>query len=110
LLPERTPHTQPEDVAGGLIAARLRVKGFVDALNDHDADRAGRFLCRGMADVIDGGTLSGIDSGTASVGAVTVTGDTGTAFVSYRPEGRGDAQHWEFGLVVQGDQWMLCRP
>ena len=51
LLPRSSGSPDQREPAGGVVAARARVAGFVEALNDDDPDRANSFLCRSMVGV-----------------------------------------------------------
>lgn len=108
LLP-RSGAPDTDDPAGGVVAARQRVAGFVRALNDDDPDAANTFLCTAMVGAFGDDMLTGIEPGSVGVGGVTVSGSTGAAYITFRPIGGGDPEQSEFGLVVEGGQWMVCR-
>jgi hypothetical protein len=106
------PHSaipDPADPAGGVVAARHRVAGFVAALNEDDPDVANKFLCESMVGAFGEDMLTGIEPGSVGVGGVTVNGNSGVAYITFRPTGGGDPEQSEFGLVVEADQWMVCR-
>jgi hypothetical protein len=110
--PSTPPQSElpPADSAGGVKAARARVSDFVAALNDNDPERANSFLCSDLAGSFGNGMLNGVEPGSLGVGGVSVRGDSGTAYVTYRPTGGGETGRAMFGLVVEHAQWMICDP
>ena len=104
------PEASTADPAGGIAGARARVGEFVAALNSGDMDRANSLLCRSMFGRYDASSLAGIKPGSLGVGGVTVQGNSGSAIVTYLPDGGGPEERSLFGLTVEHDAWMLCTP
>jgi hypothetical protein len=109
LLPPSAASSGTDDPAGGVVAARSRVAGFVAALNANNPDRANTFLCRAMRGAFGADMLNGIAPGSVGVGGVTTTGGSGTAYITYEPTGGGDPEQSKFGLLVENGQWTVCQ-